>query len=131
MRVVSISSAIAFVALNAFVALDFFFRSGGENQTSAGLHTSKFMALVGGALFVLATATLIGVLRERSVLAIRAFVGQAALSVLALGYVLGGSPGYEGTAIFFAVIIEVTGFAAVRLDFGPTTGWAASLLRSN
>jgi hypothetical protein len=130
-RVVSIPSAIAFVALNAFVALDFLFRSGGENQTSAGLHTSKFMALVGGALFVLATAMLIGVVRERSVLAIRAFVGQVALSLLALGYVLGGSPDYEGTAIFIALIIEVIGFAAVRLDFGPTSGWVESLLRPN
>jgi hypothetical protein len=130
-RVVSIPSAIAFVALNAFVALDFLFRSGGENQTSAGLHSSKFMALVGGALFILATATLIGVVREHSVLAIRAFVGQVALSVLALGYVLGGSPGYEGTAIFFALIIEVTGFAAIRLDFGPASGWVESLLRPN
>jgi hypothetical protein len=130
-RLVSIPSAIAFVALNAFVALDFLFRSGGENQTTAELHTSKFMALVGGVLFVLATVTLVGVVRGRSVLAIRAFVGQVALSVLAFGYVLGGSPGYEGTAIFIAVIIELTGFVAVRLDFGPTSGWVENLRRRN
>jgi hypothetical protein len=119
-RILGISSSIAFVALNAFIVLAFLLSSGAENLTSTEMETRKLMVAVGGVLFVFAVATLIGVVRERRGWALRAFAAQFAFCVLALVYALPRSTHSDGKLMVVALGIELTGLAAVAFGFGPT-----------
>ncbi len=124
-RILGISAAFAFVALNAFVVLGFLlaFFSALENRYSAlgsELQISELMVGVSVLLFALAIATFIGVVKDRRSSAMRAFAYQIACSVLALGYALHGSSHSDGKLAVFALSVELTGFAAVTLGCGPT-----------
>jgi hypothetical protein len=119
-RILGVSSSIAFVALNAFIAPAFLLSSGAENLTSTEIHTRRLMVAVGGVLFVLAVAALVGVVRRPSGWALRAFAAQFAFSVLALVYALPRSTHSDGKLMVAALGIELTGFAAVAFGFGPT-----------
>jgi hypothetical protein len=77
------------------------------------------MVAVGGVLFVLAIATLIGVVRERRGWALRAFATQFAFCVLALVYALSRSTHSDGRLMVVALGVELTGLTAVAFGFGP------------
>ena len=122
-RTLGISSAIAFVALNAVAGLALLLRSGAENQTSAEMQIGKLMVAVGAVLFALAVATLIGVVRKRRVWAISTFAAQIAFSLVALLYALGQSVHADRKLMVVALGIELTGLAGVTFGLRPTTGW--------
>jgi NhaP-type Na+/H+ or K+/H+ antiporter len=119
-RTLGISSVIAFVALNAGVGLALFLSSGGENQTSAEMQTSKLMVAVGCLLFALAAAALIGVVKKRRVWAVGAYATQIAFSLLVFLYALSQSDHADGKLTVVAMGIELTGLAGVTFAFRPT-----------
>jgi hypothetical protein len=119
-RILGISAAVAFLALNAFIALAILISTHEDFQTSAQSQASAHISEVGGVLFVLAIVTLIGVVGEWRSLAMGAFAAQIACALWILAYALSHSSHADGKLAVFALIVELTGFAAVRFGLRPT-----------